>query len=394
MTQDSYAYARKVTLKRRLHNQWQILRHDKWLLSCLTWVPLLIWITIYAIFSQGIASNLPIGVVDLNKSYLSQKLINNYDATSMLSVSHQYDSVAQAKDAMVSGDIYAMLVIPYDFDKSVIKSFPPQVTLFYNSQYILIGRLINSAALQAQGTFNAQADVIKNLAKGSTTTLAAAGKAVAVRTQITPLFNKNTNYAQFLVTAIIPAIWQIGVVSFTVLILSANYRVSGLKGWFRDQAILPHLFKTLLPYGLLFLAQGFMFLIWFYDLIGWPMEGSWTVLSIALLITTVACMVMGCFFFFLTCDAARAMSFAGAFTAPSFAFMGITFPATNMSEVALFWRELLPISHYIEVQVSQASYGVNALSSLLHLLPMFVYVIPMALTLMLIQKHMSKELDS
>jgi ABC-2 type transport system permease protein len=105
-------------------------------------------------------------------------------------------------------------------------------------------------------------------------------------------------------------------------------------------------------------------------------------------------MVMGCFFFFLTCDAARAMSFAGAFTAPSFAFMGITFPATNMSEVALFWRELLPISHYIEVQVSQASYGVNALSSLLHLLPMFVYVIPMALTLMLIQKHMSKELDS
>ncbi len=387
-------FTHKATLKRRLHNQWQILRHDKWLLSCLTWVPLLIWISIYAIFSQGIASNLPIGVVDLNKSTLSQKLINNYDATSMLNVSHQYDSVSQAKEAMVSGDIYAMLVIPYDFDKSVIKSFPPQVTLFYNSQYILIGRLINSAALQAQGTFNAQADVSRNLAKGGTNILTAAGKAVAIRTQITPLFNINTNYAQFLVTAIIPAIWQIGVVSFTVLILSANYRVSGLKGWFHDQPILPHLFKTLLPYGLLFLVQGFMFLIWFFDLIGWSMEGSWVVLSLALLVTTIACMIMGSFFFFLTCDAARAMSFAGAFTAPSFAFMGITFPATNMSELALFWRELLPISHYIEVQVTQASYGMSAFSSLSHLLPMFMYVIPVALTLVLIQKHMSKELGS
>ncbi|NUW72362.1 ABC transporter permease [Vibrio mediterranei] len=378
--------------KSQFHSQWQILRHDKWLLSCLTWVPILLCLSIYWIFSQGIASNLPIGVVDLSKSQLSQKLIRNYDATSMLSVNHQYDDIGQARDALIEGDIYAILTIPYGFDKAIVKSLRPEVTLFYNSQYILVGRLINSAALQAQGTFNAQVEVVKALAKGDTTGAAAMGKAVNVRTQITPLFNKGTNYAQFLVSAIVPAIWQIAVVSFTVLVLSANYRISGLAPWLGQEKPISRLAQTLFPYFLWFLLQGTFFLVWFYDLIGWPKEGSWLVLFFAQIVTTVTCMIMAALFFFLTCDAARAMSFAGAFTAPSFAFMGITFPATDMNPLALFWRELLPISHYIEVQVSQASYGVTPLQSLSHLTPMLGYVIPLVVTSVLIKKHMSKEL--
>ena len=375
----------------RHYNQWHILRHDKWLLSCLTWVPVVLCFSIYWIFSQGIANNLPVGVVDLNKSTLSQKLIGNYNATSMLSIDHQYDDIQQAKSALVEGDIYAILYVPANFDKAITKSLTPQVTLFYNSQYLLVGRLINSAALQAQGTFNAQVGVLKALSKGNTTSLAAMGNAVTVRTQITPLFNISTNYAQFLVSAIIPAIWQIAIVSFTVLVLSANYRISGLSPWFGSTSIVGHLSRTLIPYFLWFLLQGSFFLIWFYDIIGWPMEGSWLVLFFAQVITTLACMIMACFFFFLTCDAARAMSFAGAFTAPSFAFMGITFPAADMTTLATAWRELLPISHYIEVQVSQASYGVTAIQSLAHLTPMVGYVIPLMLTVILIKKHMSKE---
>lgn len=386
--------AKRRLAKSHLHSQWHILRHDRWLLSCLTWVPILICLSIYWIFSAGIASNLPIGVVDLSKSTLSQKLTQNYDATSMLSVDHQYDDIAKARKAMIDGDIYAILYIPHGFDKAIIKSMPPQVTLFYNSQYILVGRLINSAALQAQGTFNAQVEVVKALAKGDTTSIAAMGKAVSVRTQITPLFNKGLNYAQFLVSAIVPAIWQIAIVSLTVLVLSANYRIAGITSWLGKEKVLLQLSRTLLPYFLWFLLLGATFLIWFYDIIQWPMEGSWSVLLIAQAVTTLACMIMGAMFFFLTCDAARAMSFAGAFTAPSFAFMGITFPATDMNPLALFWRSLLPVSHYIEVQVGQSSYGVTAIQSLSHLLPMIGYLLPLFITLLLIKKHTSKELTA
>jgi len=260
--------------------------------------------------------------------------------------------------------------------------------VFYNSQMILIGKLVNSAFLQAQGTFNAQLSTIGNLAQGDHSIISAMASAVPIRTQITPLFNKNSNYAQFLVSAVIPALWQIVIVVSTILILSANLRDRGLTSWLVHKPM-TRLFNTLLPYSWVFAVQGFAFLCWFYLGFKWPMNGSFFTIIFAQWVTIAACMIMGSLFFFLTLDAARAMSFAGAFTAPSFAFMGITFPVTDMNSLAQAWRSLLPISHYIEVQVTQVSYGLTSLESLQHLLPMLGYAVPLVLIVPLINKHLS-----
>ncbi|WP_154181101.1 ABC transporter permease [Vibrio furnissii] len=377
-------------MRRALPSQWQLLRHDHWLLACLTWVPLLLAGSIWWIFSAGIAQNLPIGVVDLSHSQLSRQLVRDLDATSTLAVTRHYQNVAQAKDDLVTSDIYAYVVIPYQFDKAIYRGEQPRVTTFYNSQYILVGRLINSAVVQVQGTLNAKIDVVKTLASGDQTTLSAMGRSVPVRTQITALFNKNTNYAQFLVSAIVPALWQIVVVVSTILILTANYREYGLNAWLGNRP-LRNLTRTLAPYYPIFVLQGGAFLVWFYTVLEWPMHGSMMVMLVAQLLTAIACMIMGAAFYFLTLDPARAMSFAGAFTAPSFAFMGITFPTSDMGSLAQAWRSLLPISHYIEVQVSQVSYGLNAAKSLAHLWPMAGYILPLLLIVALIRKHQRKE---
>ena len=370
--------------------QWPLLRHDPWLLSCLTWVPIVLAFSIWWIFSQGIARDLPIGVVDLSHSQLSRQLVRELDATSTLTVEKHYQDVSQAKAALIESDIYAYVVIPYGFDKSIMRGEQPQVSTFFNSQYILVGKLINSAVVQAQSTFNAQIDVMKTLASSNQTTLSAMGRAVPIRTQLTPLFNLNTNYAQFLVSAAIPAIWQIVIVVSTIMILAANYRHFGLKSWLGDRPLYV-LTQTLKCYIPLFMLQGIGFLIWFYQWLDWPMQGSFGILIIAQIFTTIACIIMGALFFFLTLDSARAMSFAGAYTAPSFAFMGITFPATDMNSLAQLWRNILPISHYIEVQVSQVSYDASAWRSFEYLVPMFGYALPLALILLLIKKHIKAE---
>ncbi|MFX4078297.1 ABC transporter permease, partial [Streptococcus suis] len=64
-----------------LATQWQILRRDRWLLSCLTWVPIVLVVIIWWIFSQAIVRDLPIGVVDLSNSRLSRQLSRELDAT-------------------------------------------------------------------------------------------------------------------------------------------------------------------------------------------------------------------------------------------------------------------------------------------------------------------------
>ena len=169
--------------------QWRILQRDRWLLSCLTWIPLILVVSIWAIFSQGIARNLPIGVVDLSHSQLSRQLSRNYDATATLSVTHHFADVAEAKQALISSQVYAYVVIPDNFDKDIDRGLPPEVSAFYNSQTILIGKLIGSALVQAQATFNARIDASKALAKGNSTVGSAVGTALPVQTQITPLFN-------------------------------------------------------------------------------------------------------------------------------------------------------------------------------------------------------------
>ncbi|HDM8046000.1 TPA: ABC transporter permease [Vibrio campbellii] len=378
-------------------SQRQILRRDKWLFSCLTWVPILLAVTMWGVFSAGIARDLPIGVVDLQHSQLSRKMIQSLDASSTLSVDYHYTSATEAKNAMIEGDIYAYVVIPPQFDQDILLHRQPQLSVFFNSQYILVAKLINSAVAQSQGYFDAQLEAMGNLAKGNTTTLAAVGQAVPISTQITALFNRNTNYAQFLVTAIVPAIWQICVVVSTILILAAHFRIYGNGNnsfAFLGDRPFTRLSKILGQYIPLFMAQGALFLIWFYVLLDWPMEGSYVVMLLAQFVTTIACIIMGSLFFFLSMDPARAMSFAGAFTAPSFAFMGITFPVSDMNALAHAWRGLLPITHYIEVQVDQASYGASAAQSIGSLWPMIGYIIPLLMTAALMAKHRNTALKN
>jgi ABC-2 type transport system permease protein len=366
--------------------QWQIFYQDKWLFSCLTWVPILLALSIWAIFFHGSARNLPIGVVDLSHSQLSRTITHQLDASATLAVINNYSDVSQAKNALVTDKIYGYVVIPSQFERNIYRADTPQISVFYNSQYILVGKLVNSAIFSAVSTANAQIDVLKSLTDGDTTTQSAMGKALTIRTQITPLFNKNTNYTQFLVSAIIPALWQIFIVAGTVLIITVNVSNKGAQRWVKETSIVD-MVKTLGCYVPVFLLHGALFLVWFYQGFEWPMHGSFVVLLFAQFVTCVACMIMGVFFYFLTFDAARAISLAGAFTAPSFAFMGITFPVTDMNTVSLVWRNLLPISHYIEVQVSQVSYGVSWIVALTQLLPMFGYLLPLLLTIVLIKRQ-------
>ena len=371
-------------------SQWHILSNDKWLLSSLTWIPLLLAFSIWWIFSQAIARDLPIAVVDLQHSALSRLLTREFDATATLKVIPGFNDISSAKKAFIGNKIYGYMVIPKNFDRDIYLGLAPQVTVFYNSQFILVGKLINKAAQQVNGTFNAQVGIVKQLVKGHSTAASAFGKTVTIRSQIIPLFNKNSNYAQFLVSAIVPALWQIVIVVSSILFLSANERIYGLKKMLGEKPL-----KNLLRLGgvylPIFLAQGAAFLLVFYLCLGWPMEGSLLPLLFAQLITVIACMIMGCFFFFLTLDPARALSFAAAFTAPSFAFMGVTFPVTDMDKLAAFWRGLLPISHYIEAQISQVSYGIPAWETISSFTPsMFGYSIPLLLSLLLVKKHLRK----
>lgn len=355
--------------------EWRLLWQDPFGWALASWLPLLLMGVLCWIFSAGLARDLKIGLVDLDQSVLSRQLAYSLDASAGLKVARQFDSIAEGANALRGGDIYALVVLPDHLERDARQGTQPRVTVFNNGQFILIAKLINSALAQVVGTLNGQVGVLTAMADGKALP-GALGQAVPINSQVTALYNLNASYAQFLLSAILPAVWQILVVLYGLNALARTDRL-GLdwttKGvWFG-------LWRTLLPHVLIGWGWGLLWTLLLFKGFAYPMHGSWLVLTVGLGLASAACVSMGAFFYAVIRDPARALSLAGAYTAPGFAFMGVTFPVSAMGDFAQFWRSLLPISHYVELQIGQTNYGQPLAAALPQFGALLLFLLPLLL---------------
>ncbi|TNH71768.1 multidrug ABC transporter permease [Aeromonas hydrophila] len=355
--------------------EWRLLWQDPFGRALASWVPLLLMGILCWVFSAGLARDLKIGLVDLDQSLLSRELAFSLDASAGLKVAQQFDSIEAGASALRGGDIYALVVLPSHLERDARQGIQPQVTVFNNGQFILIAKLVNSALAQVVGTLNGQVGVFSAMAGGKALP-SALGQAVPIASQVTALYNINSSYAQFLLSALLPAVWQILVVLYGINALARTDRL-GLdwttKGvWFG-------LWRTLLPHVLIGWGWGLGWSLLLFKGFGYPMQGSWLVLTAGLGLASAACVSMGAFFYGIIRDPARALSLAGAYTAPGFAFMGVTFPVSAMGDFAQFWRSLLPISHYVELQIGQTNYGQPLAAALPQFGALLLFLLPLLL---------------
>lgn len=357
--------------------EWRRLWQDPFGRALASWLPLLLIGLLCWIFSAGLARDLKVGLVDLDQSALSRQLTFSLDGSSGLKLSDQFDAVDEGARALRGGDIYALVVIPAHLERDAREGTQPRVAVFNNGQFILIAKLVNSALAQVVGTLNGQVGVLAAMADGKALP-GALGQALPIASQITALYNINSSYAQFLLSALLPAVWQILVVLYGLNALARADRL-GLD-WAR-QGVWSGLWRILLPHVLIGWGWGLGWSLLLFKALGYPMQGSWLVLALGLGLASAACVSMGAFFYAIIRDPARALSIAGAYTAPGFAFMGVTFPVSAMGEIARFWRGLLPISHYVELQIGQTNYGLPLAAALpqfgvllLFLLPLLIVV--------------------
>lgn len=376
-----------------MKKEWQIICHDAWLKALLFWVPVLLSLIIWGIFSTGIARDLPIGIVDHDNSSMSRSLIRNYDASPSLAVTTHFSVNEDATVALREASIYAFVIIPHDLEKNTLLGKAPQVTAFYNSQFILIGKLINSGLLSAHGTYVAQIETFKDLTNTHGNLEHAIGEALPISSQISPLFNASTHYGQFLVTAVIPAMWQIIIMVTIVLFWARPLREKSINSWLSQLDFMQELVR-LIPYVLVFWLQGIVYISIFYGTLQWPMHGSWLLLILAQLLLVIACISVTTLFFFVTLDATRAMSLVAGFSAPAFAFMGVTFPTTGMPFLAQLWRALLPVSHYINIQIHQVNYGSPFNASLSDFLSLILFISALLMAKVVFNIHKNKKIET
>jgi ABC-2 type transport system permease protein len=322
----------------------------------LTLLPLLSFALLIAIFYKVVVHNLPIVIVDHDRSQLSRKLLHNIDDSATMKISYRVDSTKEALLLIQSAKAYAAIIIPKHFQRDVLNKTQPKVTAMINTQYILVGKIINAALSQTLLFSAAEVEFVQDLTQTSNRELSKRDLN-PIGLQVSSFFNTYQNYFLFLVSALLPSVWQIFIVVVTLVSFGSLFKEHKEREFFYDQYIFARIIGKLLPYTLTYTLLGILFLFFIYGTMGWVFEGSFAVTIFAQFLTVIAYQGIALLFFVTGFDYARSLSLGAVYTAPAFAFLGVTFPVYNMNGFALFWRDMLPISHYMELQISQANYG-------------------------------------
>lgn len=344
--------------------EWKALWRDPWGITLAFWFPLIIMLLIWWTLSGAIVRDLPIGLVDLDKSTLSRQFARDLHSSSAFNLNHEFSTVAEGTAPLRGGEIYALVVIPRHFERDIRLGTAPTLTAWNNGQFVLIAKVISSALSQVAGAFNGRIAVAQALAQGAAVP-EAKGIAVPIGGQATGLFNQNSNYAQFLLNAIIPSLWSILLALYGLNTLAREDRYG--NHW-RPKNHTAAIVSKFMAHWLIGWTWGGVWSYTLYGLLDYPQYGSPLLLCIAIGLTAGACVAFGMGFYSVLRDPARTISIVGGLMAPGLAFMGITFPTAAMETFATFWRLLLPVSHYADISIAITSYG----AGIMQIAPSFI----------------------
>ncbi len=358
----------------------KVINKSWYMLSFLSWIPLVCFGLIVAIFISGVPRDLPIGVVDKDYSRFSRMQLSAIESSATLQIKEYYDSVHEASVALREGSIYAIVIIPDHFEKNIRRGEQPTLSVMLNTQFILMSKVLKSAFSAVLLNSAATIDFVQTLADDQRPELAKSAVA-PIALQITPFFNTYNNYFLFLVSAMLPAFWSILVMLTMVIAIGEMFKNGREEKWLASAggSLSAAMLGKMLPYTIIQLLWGMGIVYFVYGVMPWPFAGSWWILAGAVLLTVVVYQVLAYAFYAIEYKYDAALSFTAVFTAPAFAAMGITFPLLNMEGVAVAWHDLLPISHYIHIQISQANYGapLSSVGTAFGMLALFLSVTPL-----------------
>ena len=334
------------------------LRRRPFLFGLTTIVPLAHMAFLAAIFSAGLATRLPIGVLDLDGSDLSRTIIRMVDATPSSAVAVRIGDLAEGRSLILSGKIHGLLMLPHDLQRDVFVGRRPEVVFFYNTQTLTTGNLLASGVNAALPSSAAGIRLSLRTAQGQPLEFARASLQ-PIPVQINALFNPTLNYVFFLLTALIPSILQV------VMVTTASYSI-GLDVETRHRlrilrrlggGLWPAMAGKILPYTILFmlvlgLSDTLLFVVF-----GLPLRGQSWLLIIAGLLFILSCQLLGGLLALVLKSTVSAVSIGTLVTAPAFGFMGIGFPRLGMNAFSYGWGALLPGTWYLTARVDQTVRG-------------------------------------
>ena len=315
-------------------------------------------------FSNAQITHLPIGVWDQDNSAPSRQLVRYLNATPGIQVVQYYDNASSAEQAMDAVDVYAVVVIPQDFAAKMKTGRAAPIALQVNAQFGTHSGQIQNSVQRVVGTFSAGVEIQARNKRGQNLQQAK-DTFTPIRTATVTLFNLSSNYQQTLASTMIPALLHILAMTAGAYAIGREIRDHHLGNWIRHACEYAHPDASPRFWDVVFALNGKLlwpmlsFTVWAAITIALSTRShqasmlSWLATFVAIWLMMLVSLWMGVIVTTLSMSLRMGLSMTGFITAPAFAFAGVGFPTFAMPIGARIWANLVPLTHYLKLQINQ-----------------------------------------
>ena len=358
-------------LKRLLHifarsasHEWHYLGQHRWDRFMLIGAPLAAILLMWWIFSTGQITGLPIGVLDEDHSEPSRQLVRYLNAAPGVNVTEQYTDQLSAERALDAVHVYGVVVIPQDFAAHLKTGNASPVVLQFNAQFGTHSGVVQRAVQSAVATFSAGVEIRARNKRGQSYEQAKDTQ-TPIRTAAVTLFNISTNYQKALAATMIPALLHILGMVAGAYAIGREIRDHDLSNWLTFSTADTHPNATPTFWEIAFALNGKLlwamlsFTVWSALTLLFVASAtdasiwSWLVTFFGLWLMMLVSLWIGVITSAGTLSLRMGLSLTAFITAPAFAFSGVAFPALAMPASARIWSNVLPLTHYLHLQINQ-----------------------------------------
>ena len=306
---------------------------------------------------DGVPSDVPIAVVDLDNSSTSREFCRQLDATQLGKVVH-YDDFAPARADLQGGRVTSVCVIPEGFNRDIQAQRQPTFSFYINGLYFLGGSLAWKDILTMVNLTSGavQREVLRMKGVPESQIM---GLLRPVDIDIHQIGNPTMNYGAYLANMMIPGMLQMVIVILMIYSLGTELKYGTSR----------HLLQTV--EGDIYAAVSGKAALYtlLFTLIGWSIEAilyKWMHIPLA---GRLGQMMLACFLLVLASEAVAvfiigcapvcrfALSIGALYSVLGLSMTGFTLPVEAMPAGLRGLTMMYPLRYYYEMYVQVGIFG-------------------------------------
>lgn len=331
-----------------IKREFTLFYQNKVLLVLFLGAPIMYGILVGSVYKKGKVTDLPVIVVDEDRSPLSQQLIDMFNENEVIYVSDVLPDLTNSSALAMKHEATVVVHIPRNFAAEVNYNRPTEITLFVNASNTLTSNYAMMAVNVSASTLKAGIQ-IKSQEKKGVPTYVAAQQYEPFKMTIIKQNIRSGNYLYFMLPGVLLTVLQ----QVMMLGLALSFASEFERGTFGELVsrssnvfvlilakIAPYLIMSFFIYALYY---GFSI---FYKM---PIEIYGTGFFSASVLFLLAVCFIGILVSVLVPSQLKATEILMVIATPSFILSGFTWPLSQMPDWVVSIANLIPLTHYLQV---------------------------------------------